>query len=213
MESLGALEFHLAKFEFGPHVQAFGTKFRIFDDLRRLAKKAWRGPSKAAIRALPFIRDNEYRQIAERDLASFASMEKLEETKLALALGGSVVESILLDLLEKDTPKTVAAATAVQSKMLPKKSRTWSGFKPGDSEWWTLEQVIAVCGPDGLGVLAERTMKMADLVRDYRNYIHPRKERSQILDNASLIRADAITVRALMESVIEQVEKWRAAHP
>lgn len=212
MDRLGTLEFHIAKFQFGDHLSALGTKFHIFQDLAKLAKDGWRGPAKAGVRALPFVRNKELREIAERDLASFESMAKSEETKSAIVLAGSVIEAILFDLAEKDPTATLTSAKKVKAKHAPSSPR-WASFEPANDSRWTLEQVIVVCGPDGLDVLGARSAKLADVTRDYRNFVHPRVERTQILDNAPLTPPDSTQAGALMELVIDQVRRWHAAHP
>jgi hypothetical protein len=207
MDRLGTLEFYLDKYESGPHITAIGTKFELYAGLHALAKKAWRGPGMGGVRELPFILDKELRGIAERDLASFESMTKAEEVKAAIVLAGSVIEAILFDLAEKDPAKTTAAAQNVKMK------RGWKKFDPTDADWWTLEQVIAVCGQEGLGILSDRTEGTAHIARDYRNFVHPRKEREEAIGNGPLTRSDAIQAGALMELVIDQVNRWRAANP
>jgi hypothetical protein len=207
MEGVGTLEFSLSKFQPGEHLKSLGIKFHVFQDLHRLAKKAWRGPGKAGARPLPFIRDKELRETAERDLASFESARKADETKSAVVLAGSVIEAILFDLTEKDPVASATAAGKVKAKY------NWKKFDPTDQVEWTLFQVIAVCGPDGLAILSERTEATAHVARDYRNFVHPRKEREEIRAGTPLTAPDAAQAGALMEMVIDQVTRWRSAHP
>ncbi len=138
---------------------------------------------------------------------------KSEEVKNAVVDSGSVIEAILFDLIEKDPAITATSAAKVKAKLVATNPRCWTKFDPTNDDRWTLEQVIEVCGPNGLGVLGQRTADTAHVARDYRNFVHPRKEREEILANAPLTKADAIQAGALMEMVIDQVARWRAAHP
>lgn len=127
------------------------------------------------------------RRIAERDLASLTVALAAEETKSALVLAGSVIEAILTDLLEARSP-------------------AWIDGKK------SFFQIIEMCGPKGLRVLDERTVKVADTVRDTRNFVHPGRER-ETLQGRDFARSEGIVAQALVEQVIEAVAAAAATRP
>lgn len=215
LKGVGAIEFNLPKFEIGQFQKDLPIRSVVFRDLHRIAKHCWRGPASAA-RELPFIKDSDLRRIAERDLSSLTNAQKTDEAKSAIILAGSVIEAVLWDVIEgqraKDPSGTEAKAASAKTVLMVS-SPKWRGFNPKDDEWWTLEQIIGVCGPNGLQVLAERTVGMAHIVRDYRNLVHPRKEREEEKSAGPLRSHDAVGAVALMEGVIDQVDRWHALNP
>lgn len=215
LKGVGEIEFHLSKIDVGERAKVLGVKVEVYKRLSEIADRCWRGSS-ASARELPFIQDPDLRRIAERDLASLSNAQRAEETKTALILAGSVVEAILWDVVEgcraKDSSGTEAKAAQAKVKLIATNPR-WKGFDPKDDERWTLEQLVGVCGPHGLGVLSERAVLIAHAIRDFRNLVHPRKELREQQENGPIIPSDAPGAAALMESVIDQVARWRAATP
>lgn len=171
------------------------------DQLASLATKAWRGPSKGPIKPLPFIANQELRSIAERDLASLIAARKADEVKMALVLAGSVIETALTDIIERDQSVTEAAARRVAQ------AKNWRGFEPTDTSKWKFYQQISICGSHGLQVLSDKTEAISHTVRDWRNFVHPDRERQE-LRNGSLRPSDAAVAEALVEKVLDEVAAW-----
>jgi|GEM_PF-4012653 hypothetical protein len=172
------------------------------DRLVSAAKKWWRGPSTGPVRPLRFVKDPVLRTIAERDLHSLGAATKAEETKAALIFSGSVIEAVLLDVLERDA---VLTATAAARHPQPNRVR-------GQPRGWDFEPMIDVCGPSGLAVLAATTVTISHTVRRWRNFVHPDRERTE-LAAGPLGLSDAHLSHALTQKILEEAETWCAAHP
>lgn len=173
--------------------------------LGEIAKKFWRAPSSDPVRPLPFVKDPDYRRLAERDLASLRIARRIEETKAAIALGGSVIEALLLDVIEDRKLAAIAAASVVKKLRSGKDPRSWSSCDPNDPDKWTFKQMIGVCGPDGLKVLGPRVEAIAETARDWRNMIHPRKERIDTKGDP-LKPSDAALLEALVDAVLDALQ-------
>lgn len=178
--------------------------------LAALAKKSWRGPVTRTKRELPFVADANVRRIAERDLASLGLARQQEQLKVAVVLAGCVVEAVLLDYLQQQGPADLEAAAikaaSAHQKLNP---RVWGKqLNASKLQEWKLIQMIGVCGPHGFGVLTERTEQVANVLRDWRNFVHPAVESGE----PPLQMRDAIMAEALTESVLEELARARA-HP
>ena len=166
-------------------------------ELAAIAQANWRGTGCGPVTRFPFVADEKLRAIAERDYRSLESALKADDTKVALVLAGCVVEAILLDYLETALrQELVAAAKRVNGKEGGNRKKLEPTARPAN---WSFENMIAVCGPDGLKRLDERAIKMADVVRKWRNFIHPNREREE----RRLKPAEATAAQALVELVID----------
>ena len=177
--------------------------------LSKLASTLWRGPSDGPLEEFSFMKDSRLRSIAERDRRSLTVARQTEQTKMALVLAGSVIEALLLDVLEHDKTATREAAVAV--KGLRKESDPAIGrMKPGSTpEKWPFLVLIAVSGQAGLGVLSKRAESVADTLRDWRNYVHPAQERN-VTDEIPLGPNDAALAEGLAVQDVEEVRRWWA---
>jgi hypothetical protein len=166
------------------------------DVLVSYAARFWATPSTGPIRGLPKVKDAELQRIATRDLASLRVAQQTEQAKMVLVLAGSVIEAALLDLLLQDEPGALVARDAVHAAKM-KAGQKWQ--KPGsDVRAWTFNQMIDVCGPDGMRRLGESTLRAAHAARDYRNYVHPNVEKEQ----SPLRLAEANVAAALVDLVL-----------
>jgi len=173
-----------------------------------IAKRSWRAPRAGHLRELPFIVDAEMRAIAERDLATLASARMQSETKTALVMAGCVIEAVLLDVIDRQPQEELkAAAQRVKDARQAKNPRVWGNFRPAEVEGWQLVHLVGVTGSDGLGVLSPRTEQKGEVIRDWRNFIHPRKEREETR-NAPLRPSDAAAAEAFVEAVLDDVSTW-----
>jgi hypothetical protein len=178
-----------------------------FTRLAEFAAAHWRAPTTMPLRQMPFIRDAALRKIAERDFVSLLNARKSDDVKAALVFAGSLVETILLDQLERDRARATACGRAIQTARRATNARVWGRFDPVDIDTWNLVHMVAVVGPDGLGALDRRTEQMADTVRDWRNFIHPRKERDET-QAAPLRIQDSVMAAALAEVIVTQLEAF-----
>lgn len=206
IEGLSKIRSCLASFSMDGYLRNLPIDPGTFNELESIATASWTGPVPTR-RILHFMSMSPLRDIAERDLTSLDNIRKLEEVKPCLILAGSVIESILLDLLEQDLAATMKAAAAVKAKRIA--NSQWGSFDPKKFPEWDLHHMIAVCGPDGLDILADRTEKSAAGLRNYRNFVHPNVERTQV-GQGPLLAAESQIAVGIMELVIEQVRNWAA---
>ena len=97
---------------------------------------------------------------------------------------GSILEAILVAMLRECEEK---AQTAFR--------REFSKSKNLDR--WTLYELIIVAGK--LDFLDEDTQRHADIIRDYRNVIHPSREvRSQIKIDDNLVAAEVALLKRIL---------------
>jgi len=176
-------------------------EFAVVNELAGLAERYWRAPVAGPIRQFPFLQNAELRSIVERDFASLSAARKADEVKVALVLAGSVIEATLLDVIERDLKASEIAAQQVMQ------AKGWKKLDPKAASDWKLFQQIALCGPDGLSVLSIKTEKIAQEVRDWRNLVHPGRERDESRQ-APLRPSDAAVAEALVEKVLDEVEAW-----
>ena len=115
---------------------------------------------------------------------------------MCLVLAGSVVEAMLVDLLEQDSAMYEAARAGLNAS-LPQGKKKVTG-PPADLDFF---QLIEVAGPGGLKRLADRTCKAAHLLRDTRNFVHPTREREETKGQLLRSQEEALAA-ALVEMVL-----------
>lgn len=209
LEGVGSLRKVVREVKFDDvYVHSLGVKAEVYTQLEEIALRSWRGPS-ASVRQLPFISDAALRAIAERDLVSLGNIRKCEETKACLILAGGVVEATLLDVIRRNLHGSKQAAQSVKAARAATDPR-WKGFEASQPHKWDFRQLIAVCGPQGLRVLSDRTERVADAVRDYRNLVHPDDEIKET-QSGPILTSEADVAAGLMEQVLEQVRTWTAS--
>ena len=122
--------------------------------------------SHSTTREFPFVSDNDLKEIITRDYRELSQVVfPANAWKSAVVLAGSILEAILQDQLTKDE-RTLAAAN--QSPSAPRGKELAKGE-------WSLQYMITVCVE--LGILTEERADCVDQVlRDYRNFVHPKKE-------------------------------------
>ncbi|NNC18618.1 hypothetical protein HJC22_23170 [Corallococcus exiguus] len=171
-----------------------------------IARNAWRGPQIGPVRLLTFIVDPRLRRIAERDYATLQEALRLRTPKVALVFAGCVVEAILVDLLEVGKNRIATLDIKKVSKSLASKIDSGRKSIAAPSEW-ELADMIAVCGPAGLGILDATNVHAASLSRVERNLVHPNVERQE---TAELSYSDAMLAAGFAEKVIEAVQSFHA---
>jgi hypothetical protein len=132
---------------------------RIVAVLDKYGGEGWR----AQTRSFSFIKDDDLRQIIERDYKELVLvLFPGGAWKSTVIMAGSILEAILFDVLASD-PATKTKALA-------------SGAAPkGPMEDWRLEYLIKVASDVG-ALPAKRAMTFDQVLRDYRNFVHPKKE-------------------------------------
>ena len=113
-----------------------------------------------------------------------------------MVLAGNVVEAICIDLVDRYGTTAVEAAADRLRKRKKKPIPI-----PNDADKRGFWHLIHICGPDGLDVLGEAAVAIADTVRDWRNLVHP----SAAAKKEPVTPARAQAAFAMMTMVIEQV--------
>ena len=142
----------------------------------------------AELRRLVFVADEALRENLSRDIASIERLVAAGEWKAATVLGGSIIEALLLDALEKRE----ASARDVKSFGAKK---GWN--KPLDE--WPLEWMIQAGA--ALDILSDEDRQTCGLSQRFRNLIHAGRERAK--ETAS--KATALQAQAAVERLLQ---KW-----
>lgn len=156
--------------------------------------------SETSIEALfAFVKDARLNKAVIRDFQELNICAQHGATKAAMILGGSIIEAVLLDHLKR--PRRKVKAEAAYSTIYHGKSK-----KLGEMG---LDDLLKVAG--NMNLLPPDAIKLCDLVKDYRNLVHPGRElrfpaavdsdRSQLVGD--LVR---IVVRGLSQRDISEGE-------
>lgn len=154
---------------------AKATSFSNPDELKKLAGSlppildgyGVRGRG-SQTRVFRWLSDQQLKDIVSRDYVELNQVLVPDGAwKSAVVLAGSILEAILLDLLTKDATRLAAAKASAAA---PKKNGV---LKHEDD--WTLHDMIQVATAIAL-MPADRAKTFDQVLRDYRNFVHPRKE-------------------------------------
>jgi hypothetical protein len=132
---------------------------RIAAVLNNYGGEGWR----AKTRSFSFLTDKGLREIIERDYKELTLvLFPGGAWKSTVIMAGSILEAILFDVLASDP---AINAKALASSVAPK----------GPMEDWRLENLVKVAAD--IGVLPmKRAPTFDQVLRDYRNFVHPKKE-------------------------------------
>jgi hypothetical protein len=131
--------------------------------------------SKAVTRSFTFVHNADLRSIIERDYKELALiLIPGAAWKSAVVMAGSILEAILYDLLTRDA---ALIAKAMASPKAPTKGTTAvKDITNNTSEnEWKLVNLINVAVDLNL-LPQERAHTIDQILRNYRNFVHPRKE-------------------------------------
>jgi hypothetical protein len=142
--------------------------------------------SPASSKDLLFVKDADVRSELLADLASARSALFNSECKPATVIAGSIAEALLLWALDQKAAELPKACMEVNSHGTVRKT-----LSPGDIESWGLEQYIAVA--EELKLMEPDTRAQLDLMRGFRNLIHPGRARrkSKRCDRGTALSANA----------------------
>lgn len=149
--------------------------------------------SRAETRDFSFLSDPELRNIVERDYKEL-SLVLLPggAWKSCVVLAGSILEAILTDVLTAE-PRTLSR-TLSSSKKPPRGDIT-----RGE---WKLQSLIQVA-EDISKIPKESAQAIDQILRDYRNFVHPRKE---IRAKHPCTEAQALMAKGALDSVLNFLE-------
>jgi len=155
--------------------------------------------SRAEIRPFDFISDPYLREIIKRDyeelsLILFPGMA----WKSCVIMSGSILEAILFDVLTADQK---LKSKAISSSKAPKYNN--GKVKHIDKDEWHLINLIEVSVD--IGILPEARARSIDQVlRDYRNFVHPKKE---IKSQHPCTEAEAFMAKGSLDGVCNFLEE------
>lgn len=126
------------------------------------------GPAQQNLRSFPFVKDVALRDIIERDYAEMRGITfRTGAWKSTVIMAGSIAEAILLDVLFSDpATRTIALASSKAPRQ---------GGRVKDPEDWHLRHLFEVAIHIGI-IPAGRGDTFDHVLRDYRNFVHPRAE-------------------------------------
>jgi hypothetical protein len=140
------------------------------------------------VSGLPFIVDQDVREQLRRDITAVEAALRNQEWKAATVLGGSVVEALLLDAAltldgsDPGKPQAIAKQLHEQGKIARPPNR--------DLNEWRLHELTEVILAAQL--IADVTAQQCRIAREFRNLIHPGKERiRQPCDKGTALSAAA----------------------
>jgi len=149
--------------------------------------------SRSFARDFSFVSDPDLRIIIDRDYRELSTMLLPSGAwKSTVVLSGSILEALLQDALTKD------ASTLARAKASSKAPSTKS-LEKGE---WNLNQLIEVA-VDLLILPCDRARAIDQILRDYRNYVHPKKElRSQY----PCTEAEGLLAKGALDAVINMLQ-------
>lgn len=154
------------------------------------------GPG-TAIRSFRWLTAVGLSDIIARDYAELSNVLLPDSAwKSTVIMAGSILEAILLDLLTQDPTRFAAARTS------SKAPRDGSGtVKHEDS--WTLYNLIEIAVD--IGVLpSDRAKTFDQVLRDYRNFVHPRKE---IRAKHACSEGEALMAKGALDAVCDHFDR------
>lgn len=167
----GQVEFMFARVEVGIIArsgQSEKQKQQILNSLSLILDKYRGEGSHRVTRSFAFISDPQLQGIIERDYSELSRiLFPAGAWKSSVIMAGSILEAILYDLLTADP---VTQTKAVSSGKAPKTGN--NALVKGE---WNLHDLIEVATDIGL-LPNDRAKTFDQVLRDYRNFVHPKKE-------------------------------------
>jgi len=143
---------------------------------------------------LRFIEDNDLRSNLEIDISATNQALSNGEWKAATVLAGSVIEALLLwELIQHDQEEVKGAINALLDEKI-------LNIDPGRNlDKWKLHSFIEVAAK--LEAIGKDTAQQARLAREYRNLIHPGREKrlGQKCDRGTALSAVAAVERVIRD--------------
>jgi hypothetical protein len=158
--------------------------------------------SQAVTRSFVFVQNADLRTIIERDYRELSLvLLPAYAWKSAVILAGSILEAILYDLLTCNPARIQAA---IQSKKASKKKggAVRDIAKNTAEDKWDLEHLIATAIDLNL-IPVDRGKTIDQALRDYRNFVHPRKE---IRAAHPCTEAEAMLAKGALDGVCNHLE-------
>ena len=154
-------------------------------------------------RSFVFVSDQTLRSIVERDYHEVAMvLFPAGAWKSTVVMSGGILEAILHDMLTSDQARN---ARAFASKAAPKDRQ--GKVKDIFDDKWTLQDMISVATEIGL-IPEARSKSIDQVLRDYRNFVHPRKE---VRSKHACGKAEAMMAVGALDAILSHFESMKAA--
>lgn len=168
----------------------------IARELRNILESYSYGSSNIKVKEFPFIDDPLLKHIIQRDYKELDSILIPDGAwKSAVILSGSILEAILYDALSKDSNINKAHSSLEAPKYKEK-------LIPITSGKWKLVSLIKVSVDIGL-LPEQRAASIDQVLRDYRNFVHPKKE---IRNQHSCTEAEAYMAKGCLDGVYNHLK-------
>jgi hypothetical protein len=144
-----------------------------------------------------FLHDRGLKVIIERDYSELSSILLPDGAwKSVVIMAGSILEAILFDVLTNPRFNS----RAVSSTKVPTNNHT--GLPITDLEKWRLQNLIEVA--EDISILPPKRAKSIDQVlRDYRNFVHPKRE---VKSQHACTEAEALMAKGGLDGVCNHLE-------
>ena len=185
----------------GHAVKPYGRDKNPFPRLKKVLQFYGGLNSHIKSRSFSYVSGEELRKIVERDYRELSLVVfSAGAWKSTVILAGSILEALLFDALTCSPPITVRANAARNAPRFNKK------VKPIESGDWRLADLIDVASE--LEILpTERAKTIDQVLRDYRNFVHPKKE---LRAQHACSEAEALLAKGALEGVCNHFEKQHA---
>jgi hypothetical protein len=153
----------------------FENAVKVCENVVRLLDLYAGGGSRAVTRSFKFVQNSDLRDLLERDYKELSLILLPGGAwKSAVVLAGSILEAILHDLLTHDAARTAAAMAAPRAPK--KKSGAVKDITMDTAkDEWQLVNLIEVAVDLRL-LPQDRADTIDQVLRDYRNFVHPKEE-------------------------------------
>lgn len=192
-------EFVCLRAQIGQRVRAGQTLEDLTPPLVQVLNKYGGDGSRAETRRFGFIINAQLRQIIERDYKEL-SLNLLRDRawKSTVVMAGSILEAILFDVLTADP------ATLTKAEVSPRAPKEKGKVKVKDiqSGEWKLHNLIEVATDIGV-IPSERAETFDRVLRDYRNFVHPKVE---IRAAHPCTEAEALMAKGALDAVSNFLE-------
>jgi hypothetical protein len=136
---------------------------------------------------LSFMRDQKLREICEADWRDACSAKRYNLPKPAIILCGAVAEGLLLDALEQIDPEILADACKARKVIR-------------SVEEMGLDDLVRVASQ--LSKIRSPNNHLAQFLREYRNFVHPARQRKEaVVVSADDVTAALVAVRLLARDI------------
>ncbi|WP_429305592.1 hypothetical protein [Paraburkholderia sp. GAS38] len=169
---------------------------RMATDLQGILESYSYGNSGGKLKEFPFIRNIELKNIIQRDYRELDSILMPDGAwKSAVILSGSILESILYDVLTQENYIDIVNSSAKAPKFRGETTPIASGQ-------WKLVDLINVSVSIKL-LPEQRAASIDQVLRDYRNFVHPQKE---LRAQHPCTEAEAYMAKGCLDGVYNHLE-------